>query len=227
MSNELKKYEKARRLGKVIEKIRQEYHNDWKSEDDEIKQRGVALYFIDAFLLRVGNEKGPNEADTVGCCSLRTEHINLPSTNIVKFDFFGKASIHYDKQFTVDPAVYENLKTFKSHKTKLFDKLSSIFLNKYLKTKMDGLTTKVFRTFNASTRFEQYLEEFTKPEQTTRQKIASYNKKKKIANECNHKSGKEVNVTTTKENYLDPRITYAWFVILNSLFKIITNLLNN
>jgi len=35
------------------------------------KQLGTATYLIDKFALRVGNEKNEDEADTVGCCSLR------------------------------------------------------------------------------------------------------------------------------------------------------------
>lgn len=39
--------------------------------------RAVALYFIDKLALRAGNEKDADEAaDTVGCCSLRVEHIS-------------------------------------------------------------------------------------------------------------------------------------------------------
>ena len=39
--------------------------------------RAVALYFIDKLALRAGNEKDSDEAaDTVGCCSLRVEHIS-------------------------------------------------------------------------------------------------------------------------------------------------------
>lgn len=42
-----------------------------------IRQRAVALYFIDKLALRAGNEKDEDQADTVGCCSLRVEHIEL------------------------------------------------------------------------------------------------------------------------------------------------------
>ena len=35
------------------------------------------MYFIDKLALRAGNEKDSDEtADTVGCCSLRVEHIS-------------------------------------------------------------------------------------------------------------------------------------------------------
>nr|CAD7460203.1 unnamed protein product [Timema tahoe] len=71
------KYEIARKLAKSINKIRQEYREDWKSKEMRIRQRAVALYFIDKLALRAGNEKDEDQADTVGCCSLRVEHISL------------------------------------------------------------------------------------------------------------------------------------------------------
>jgi hypothetical protein len=42
------------------------------------KQLGTATYMLDILALRVGNEKDSDEeADTVGCCSLRKEHISF------------------------------------------------------------------------------------------------------------------------------------------------------
>ena len=40
----------------------------------------TAMYLIDHLALRVGNEKSEDEADTVGCCSLRVEHVTLTTT---------------------------------------------------------------------------------------------------------------------------------------------------
>ena len=41
------KYETARRLKKCVDRIRSQYHEDWKSKEMRIRQRAVALYFID------------------------------------------------------------------------------------------------------------------------------------------------------------------------------------
>ena len=41
------KYETARRLKKCVDRIRTQYHEDWKSKEMRIRQRAVALYFID------------------------------------------------------------------------------------------------------------------------------------------------------------------------------------
>ena len=45
--------------------------------------------------LRAGNEKDEDSADTVGCCSLRYEHIKLHEEkagkeHVVEFDFLGE-----------------------------------------------------------------------------------------------------------------------------------------
>ena len=41
------KYETARRLHKCVDKIRAQYREDWKSKEMRVRQRAVALYFID------------------------------------------------------------------------------------------------------------------------------------------------------------------------------------
>lgn len=48
--------------------------------------------------LRAGNEKDDESADTVGCCSLRVEHIKLHEElngkqYVVVFDFLGKNNV--------------------------------------------------------------------------------------------------------------------------------------
>lgn len=64
--------------------------------------------------LRAGNEKEEGEtADTVGCCSLRVEHITLHkqldgSDNVVEFDFLGKDSIRYYNKVPVIRKVKES-----------------------------------------------------------------------------------------------------------------------
>ena len=35
------------------------------------------------------------EADTVGCCSLRCSHLSFPDGHSVTFDFLGKDSMRY------------------------------------------------------------------------------------------------------------------------------------
>lgn len=91
------------------------------------RQRATAVYLIDKFALRAGNEKGEDEADTVGCCSLKIEHVTLKPPNTVIFDFLGKDSIRFYDEVEVDPQVFKNLKIFKRDKgeqDELFDRLT-------------------------------------------------------------------------------------------------------
>ena len=67
-----------------------------KSDDSTDNQLGVCTYLIDRLALRVGNEKDENEPDTVGCCSLRVEHLTFGVDNNVTFDFLGKDSMRYN-----------------------------------------------------------------------------------------------------------------------------------
>lgn len=103
------------------------------------------MWLIDRLALRAGNEKGEDEADTVGCCSLRCEHIKLEEERedvfdekvqessavlkkMVVFDFLGKDSIRYYNRVEVDPLVWKNLKIFmqapKIAEDPIFDRLT-------------------------------------------------------------------------------------------------------
>ena len=92
------------------------------------RQRATAVYLIDQFALRAGNEKGEDEADTVGCCSLKFEHVTLKPPNKVVFDFLGKDSIRFYDQVDVDEQVFKNLKIFKKppkgEGDEIFDRLT-------------------------------------------------------------------------------------------------------
>ena len=75
--NDVEKYDKAIRLKHCIGTVRKDYTNNIKSKDRADRQLGTAMWIIDNLALRVGGEKGEDEADTVGCCSLRKEHLNF------------------------------------------------------------------------------------------------------------------------------------------------------
>jgi DNA topoisomerase-1 len=161
---DLDKFETARRLKNHIQAIKKQNTENLLSNDLKTKQLATALYFIDNFALRVGNEKGDDEADTVGVISLRVEHIENLDNLQIKLDFLGKDSVRYVRTFTVTESVYNNLVEFKRNKTKnddIFDKIKTSDMNEYLKTFMDGLTAKVFRTYNASNLFAKELDEIT------------------------------------------------------------------
>uniref|UniRef100_A0A672P4N0 DNA topoisomerase I n=1 Tax=Sinocyclocheilus grahami TaxID=75366 RepID=A0A672P4N0_SINGR len=189
------KYETARRLKMKVDSIRKQYRRDWTSREMKSRQRGVAIYFIDKLALRAGNEKDDESADTVGCCSLRVEHITLHrrldgQEHVVEFDFLGKDSIRYYNKVPVEKQVFKNLKLFIKHKDPeddLFDRITTVKLNKTLNECMPGLTAKVFRTFNASTTLQDQLNKLTTGGMTVEEKILSYNRANRaVAILCNH-----------------------------------------
>ncbi|VVD02362.1 DNA topoisomerase I, mitochondrial isoform X1 [Leptidea sinapis] len=189
------KYETARKLHKCIDKIRDQYRLDWKAKEMRVRQRAVALYFIDRLALRAGNEKDDDQADTVGCCSLRVEHIELHKEKdgkefVVVFDFLGKDSIRYYNEVPVEKRVFKNLELFMENKKDsddLFDRLNTQTLNEHLKDLMPGLTAKVFRTYNASITLQRQLEELTDPDASVPEKILAYNRANRaVAILCNH-----------------------------------------
>lgn len=190
------KYERARDLKKIIGKIRADYQKDFKAREMVVRQRAVALYFIDRLALRAGNEKEEGEtADTVGCCSLRYEHIKLHSEKdgqkyVVDFDFLGKDSIRYQNSVPVEKKVFKNVKLFMENKSvgdDLFDRLNTASLNKYLNSIMDGLTAKAFRTYNASQTLQEQLDQLTPTDGSLEEKVLAYNRANRaVAILCNH-----------------------------------------
>ena len=189
--SDYKKFEKARELKKHIDRIRKDYEAELKDEVMANRQRATAVYLIDQFALRAGNEKGEDEADTVGCCSLKFEHVTLKPPNTVIFDFLGKDSIRFYDEVAVVPQVFKNLKIFKkspkSDGDEIFDRLTTSALNKHLSNYMQGLTAKVFRTYNASFTMSDLLRGM-KLKGNVAEKVVDYNEaNRKVAILCNHK----------------------------------------
>ncbi|KAI0745150.1 hypothetical protein C8Q76DRAFT_607489 [Earliella scabrosa] len=184
------KFEKARELKKYVDKIRVDYNEQLKSKNMGERQRATAMYFIDKLALRAGNEKGDDEADTVGCCSLRCEHVTLEPPNKLVFDFLGKDSIRYYNEVPVEDQVYKNIRIFKNDKDdgdELFDRVNTGALNRHLQSYMKGLTAKVFRTYNASLTFQELLDRGTPEKGTVQEKLNAYNHANRmVAILCNH-----------------------------------------
>ena len=159
-NKDLLKFETAQKLGSIIKKIRKENIINLSSLDIKKRQLAVVVYLIDYFALRIGNEKGSDEADTVGTVSLRVEHLTLLTENKIKLSFLGKDSVPYENTFIVTESIYLNLEKFIKGKTQndnIFDQISTTMVNNYLKTFMKKLTARVFRTYNASKIYEAEL----------------------------------------------------------------------
>lgn len=189
--SDFKKFEKARELKGYIDKIRKDYQKNLKNELMVERQKATAVYLIDQFALRAGNEKSEDEAETIGCCSLKYENVTLKPPNKVVFDFLGKDSIRFYDEVEVDMQVFKNLKIFKKPPKRegdeVFDRLTTSALNKHLSNYMPGLTAKVFRTYNASYTMGALLKDL-KASGTVAEKVKAYNDaNRKVAILCNHK----------------------------------------
>mmetsp|Transcript_10756 Transcript_10756/g.21364 ORF Transcript_10756/g.21364 Transcript_10756/m.21364 type:complete len:690 (-) Transcript_10756:60-2129(-) len=193
--SDLQKYEKARKLKDYIDDIRSTYTKNWSSVERRERQMATALYFIDRLALRAGHEKDEDEAETVGCCTLKCENIECIPPCTIRFDFLGKDSIRYENAVEVEETVYKNIENFikvdgagrrKTGNDQLFDEFDAQDLNVRLRSLMDGLSVKVFRTYNASITLDTLLSDPSK-EDTIDGRKAEYDRaNKEVAILCNH-----------------------------------------
>jgi DNA topoisomerase-1 len=156
------KYDKAEKLGEQIEKVIDKIHEAMESKD--MKQRMVATtcFLIHKLAMRVGDEKDPDEADTVGASTLRVEHVKL-NGRAIEFDFLGKDSVRWQKSVDLDgrdQVVYRNIQEFikgKKPTDLIFSDITSRSVNAFFSSIMKGLTAKVFRTYIATDVVKKYL----------------------------------------------------------------------
>jgi len=155
---EIAKFEKAKELKGKIKDVSRHIEVNLKAEDFKKRKIATVCYLIDVLKLRVGDEKDPDEADTVGATTLRQEHIKFESKGLTTFDFLGKDAVRWVKQVTLPEAVVDNLKEFiKNSKSTIFEGVSGSNVTAFLSEIMPGLTAKVFRTFHASNVVDESL----------------------------------------------------------------------
>ena len=188
------KYEKAVKLGNEIEKIKDRIVKDMKSKDPKTNKISTACYLIYRTAMRVGDEKDPDEADTVGATTLRKEHIKI-TTDAIEFDFLGKDSVRWQETVVAeghDKQFHENLKKIiekKKPKEEIFEDITSRHVNQYYSSIVKGLTAKVFRTYLATTVVKNYLVKYDDIEGRTANEKLYHAKLANLeaAMMCNHK----------------------------------------
>ena len=74
---EAAKFDQAVELNENLDQVRARIEQDLGHADAKRRMVATACYLIDALCLRVGDEKDPSEADTVGATTLRPEHVTL------------------------------------------------------------------------------------------------------------------------------------------------------
>lgn len=85
--------------------------------------------------------------------------------------------MRYINTVKVHPSVWKSIQQFRLNKKQeddLFDKIDAQALNDYLKSQMEGLTAKVFRTYNASSTLQQELNKFKLNGLTMEEKLEKY-----------------------------------------------------
>ncbi|MHA2351956.1 MAG: DNA topoisomerase I [Candidatus Thorarchaeota archaeon] len=168
---EAAKFDRALRVERRIEEIREHIMEGLRSKKLQRRMIAAACYLIDSLSLRVGDEKDPEEADTVGATTLRVEHLTFRESSVV-FDFLGKDSVQWHKELEMPSDVYDVMKELYDNATERFDsfnnrksrktggdpkKIAQIFptirsthVNRFLSEVYPELTAKVFRTYHAS-----------------------------------------------------------------------------
>jgi DNA topoisomerase-1 len=152
------KFRKAEKLSKEIPKVETHIMNNVESRDLDRRKLATVSWLILEVNMRVGDEKDPGEADTVGAITLRPEHLKIEG-NTLNFDFLGKDCVRWTKKVEAPPAVIKNIERFSNEcKEYLFEGTDSRKVSRFLSEKMEGLTAKVFRTWRCTTTVREHLQ---------------------------------------------------------------------
>jgi DNA topoisomerase I len=206
--NDKAKYDTAKKLEYYISDIEKEIINQiLNSKDVTRKKIATVCYLIYKLAMRVGDEKDPDEADTIGASTLRVEHLKFPKIGDkvqIEFNFLGKDSVPWQKTLEISSpdtkALYENLLFFMKGKNKsdeIFEDITSSKVNKFLrsidKENVPSLTAKVFRTYIATAIVKKHLSEpilkVNKNENEFKKVYVAKIANLQAAITCNHKKG--------------------------------------
>jgi Topoisomerase IB len=206
--NDKAKYDIAKKLEYYISDIEKEIINQMlNSKDVTRKKIATVCYLIYKLAMRVGDEKDPDEADTIGASTLRVEHLKFPKIGDkvqIEFNFLGKDSVPWQKTLEISSpdtkALYENLLFFMKGKDKsdeIFEEITSSKVNKFLrsidKENVPNLTAKVFRTYIATAIVKKHLSEpilkVNKNESEFKKVYVAKIANLQAAITCNHKKG--------------------------------------
>jgi len=156
---EIEKFNKAIELRRNIERIKNHIMENLDADDPIRRKTATVCYLIDRLKIRVGDEKDPEEADTVGASTLRPEHIRFEKDGKVIFNFLGKDSVPHIFKVELPEIVIRNLKEFSANaKSTIFNGVNSKRVSEFLDEVATGLSAKVFRTYYASKAVEEKLE---------------------------------------------------------------------
>jgi len=188
-NREKEKFKKAEKLGKQIAAIEQHIIKNLDAEDEGRRKIATVCWLILKPNMRVGDEKDPGEADTVGAITLRAEHIKIDS-DMLHFDFLGKDYVRWVKSVKAPPSAIRNIEQYaKTSKEYLFEGVDSKKVSRFLSEKMPGLTAKVFRTWRCTKTVKEALDKsgVTKEDPVYLKKFHAKMANLKVAEVANHK----------------------------------------
>ncbi|WP_455367918.1 hypothetical protein [[Eubacterium] cellulosolvens] len=155
---EIEKFNATQQLEENLKTLRTHIQENLANLDVKRRKIATVCYLIDALKIRVGDEKDKDEADTIGATTLRPNHIQIMSNNMVKFDFLGKDSIRYVQEITLPAQVVQNLRDFiQGANSSIFQGVRSDVVSEFLGEVVEGVTAKVFRTYYATSIVRQFL----------------------------------------------------------------------
>jgi DNA topoisomerase I len=188
-NREKEKFKKAETLGKQIGKIEEHILRNLDAKDEGKRKVATICWLILNPNMRVGDEKDPDEADTVGAITLRPEHIKIEGDTL-HFDFLGKDSVRWIKTVKAPPSVIRNISEYsKTSKEYLFEGVDSKRVSRFLSEKMPGLTAKVFRTWRCTKTLREELDKsgVIKQDPDYLKNYAAKKANLKVAEVANHK----------------------------------------
>jgi len=155
---DIEKFDMARELHRDLIQVQKHILKNLDADDLRRRKAATVCFLIDKLKIRVGDEKDPDEADTIGASTLRPEHIHSNGNGTVTFNFLGKDSVPHVFRVDLPDNVIRNLKDFAANaRSSLFDGIGSKHVSEFLDEVMVGLSAKVFRTFYASEAVEKRL----------------------------------------------------------------------
>ncbi len=188
-NREKEKFQKAETLGKQIKTIEQHILSNLNDKDEARRKVATVSWLILVPNMRVGDEKDPDEADTVGAITLRAEHIKIEGDTI-HFDFLGKDCVRWIKNVKAPPEVIRNIQHYmQTSKEYLFEGVDSKKVSRFLSEKMPKLTAKVFRTWRCTQTVKEELEKsgIVKDDPDYKKTYAAKRANYKVAEVANHK----------------------------------------
>jgi DNA topoisomerase-1 len=186
-----KKFDKAVKLAQKLDYVISRIDELLDSKIVYTRKLATVAKLIAQLAIRVGDEKGEDEAETFGATTLKVEHVTIHDESI-EFDFLGKDSIRYHNDVKFSPSMIRNFNWLvkdKKPSDEIFTGITSADVNSFLGEILDGVTAKVFRTAYGSKLLAEELAKEDVAGMTTAQKLKYFTDANlTVAKKLNHQT---------------------------------------